>query len=88
MKFNARAFAFLTCMTLLSTEVIAARPPIQYLRCQCIKMHLGKPINPKLIQNFQMIPAGPHCKNVEIIVTLKFGKTCLNPNDEWVKKIV
>ncbi|KAI2663002.1 Interleukin-8 [Labeo rohita] len=89
MKFTAAAFVFLTCMTLLSTtEVIAARLPIPHLRCQCVKMHSGKQINPKLIQKVQKIPAGPQCKKMEIIATLKNGQTCLNPNDEWVQKII
>ncbi|XP_073693609.1 interleukin-8b.3 [Garra rufa] len=88
MKFTAAAFVFLTCMTLLSTEVIAARLPNQNLRCNCVKTYLGKPINPKLIQKVQLIPAGPHCRKDEIIATLKNGQTCLNPNDEWVKKII
>ncbi|XP_016414518.1 interleukin-8-like isoform X1 [Sinocyclocheilus rhinocerous] len=86
MKFIAAAFVFLTCMTLLfTTEVTSAR---LQLRCPCIKMYSGKPINPKLIQKVQMIPAGAQCKNVAIIATLKNGQTCLNPKDEWVKKII
>uniref|UniRef100_A0A672LVI4 Interleukin-8-like n=1 Tax=Sinocyclocheilus grahami TaxID=75366 RepID=A0A672LVI4_SINGR len=88
-KFTTSAFVFLTCMTLLSTtEVIAARLPAQQLRCQCVKTYSGKPINPKLIQKVQMIPAGAQCKNMEIIATLKNGQTCLNPRDEWVKNII
>lgn len=46
---------------------ISARPPIQQLRCQCVKTYSGKPINPKLIQKVQMISAGPQCRNVEIM---------------------
>uniref|UniRef100_A0A672LZ21 Interleukin-8-like n=1 Tax=Sinocyclocheilus grahami TaxID=75366 RepID=A0A672LZ21_SINGR len=68
--------------------VIAARLPAQQLRCQCVKTYSGKPINPKLIQKVQMIPAGAQCKNMEIIATLKNGQTCLNPRDEWVKNII
>ncbi|KTF80919.1 hypothetical protein cypCar_00030039 [Cyprinus carpio] len=85
MKFTAAAFVFLTCMTLLfTTEVISAR---LQLRCQCVKMYSGKPINPKLIQTVQKIPAGAQCKNMEIIATLKNGQMCLNPENEWVKEI-
>ncbi|KTF81859.1 hypothetical protein cypCar_00047571 [Cyprinus carpio] len=88
-KFTTSAFVLLTCMMLLSiTEDISARPPIQQLRCQCVKTYSGKPINPKLIQKVQMISAGPQCRNVEIIATLKNGLTCLNPTDEWVKNIL
>ncbi|XP_016353761.1 interleukin-8-like isoform X2 [Sinocyclocheilus anshuiensis] len=83
MKFTAAAFVFLTCMTLLFTTEARLQ-----LRCPCIKMYSGKPINPKLIQKVQMIPAGAQCKNVVIIATLKNGQMCLNPKDEWVKKII
>ncbi|XP_043099245.1 interleukin-8b.3 [Puntigrus tetrazona] len=80
------SFVFLTCVTLLFTaEVIDAR---LQLRCQCAKTYSGKPFNPKLIQKVEMIPAGAQCKNVEVIATLKNGQTCLNPKDEWVKKII
>ncbi|XP_026107111.1 interleukin-8-like [Carassius auratus] len=86
MKFTVAVFFCLTCMTLLfTTEVISAR---LQLRCQCAKMYSGKPINPKLIQQLKTIPAGVQCKNDEIIATLKNGQTCLNPEDEWVKKII
>ncbi|XP_056102412.1 interleukin-8b.3 [Rhinichthys klamathensis goyatoka] len=89
MKFTVAAFLFLTCMTLLSTkEVFAARLMAPQLRCPCVRTYSGKPINPKLIQNIQTIPAGAKCKNLQIIVTLKQGQTCLNPKDEWVKKII
>uniref|UniRef100_A0A8C1MTN8 Chemokine (C-X-C motif) ligand 8b, duplicate 3 n=1 Tax=Cyprinus carpio TaxID=7962 RepID=A0A8C1MTN8_CYPCA len=75
-------------LSLSLTADISARPPIQQLRCQCVKTYSGKPINPKLIQKVQMISAGPQCRNVEIIATLKNGLTCLNPTDEWVKNIL
>uniref|UniRef100_A0A8C2BTQ9 Chemokine (C-X-C motif) ligand 8b, duplicate 3 n=1 Tax=Cyprinus carpio TaxID=7962 RepID=A0A8C2BTQ9_CYPCA len=85
-KFTTSAFVLLTCMMLLS--ITEGKPPIQQLRCQCVKTYSGKPINPKLIQKVQMISAGPQCRNVEIIATLKNGLTCLNPTDEWVKNIL
>nr|AXF84199.1 chemokine ligand 8b [Ctenopharyngodon idella] len=89
MKLTKAAFVFLTCMTLLSkTEVFAARLFAPQLRCKCLGTYSGKPINPKLIQNIQVIPAGAQCRNVQIIATLKQGQTCLNHKDEWVKMIV
>ncbi|KAK7177065.1 hypothetical protein R3I93_001120 [Phoxinus phoxinus] len=68
MKFTVAAFLFLTCMALLSTkEVFAARLLPPQLRCQCVRTYSGKPINPKLIQNIETIPAGAKCKNVQIM---------------------
>ncbi|XP_078401794.1 interleukin-8-like [Cetorhinus maximus] len=57
------------------------------LRCQCIKTH-SRSIHPKHIQKTEIIASGPHCENVEIIVTVKRGRLCLNPNETWVKRIV
>ncbi|XP_039515792.1 interleukin-8b.3 [Pimephales promelas] len=88
MKFNVAAFLLLTCMTLLCTNEVFARLIAPQLRCPCVGTYSGKRINPKLIQNIQTIPAGVKCKTLQIIVTLKQGQTCLNPNDEWVKKII
>ncbi|XP_026101866.1 interleukin-8-like [Carassius auratus] len=89
MKKCTSTFVFLICMTLLSiTDAMAVGPPVQQLRCQCVQMYAGKPFSPKIIQKVQMFPAGAHCKNVEIIATLKNGQTCLNPSDEWVKNIL
>ncbi|OCT97276.1 alveolar macrophage chemotactic factor [Xenopus laevis] len=61
---------------------------IQELRCLCIKTE-SKLIHPKHIKNIEVIPNGPHCKNVEVIVTLTNGQDiCLEPSAPWVKKII
>ncbi|OCU00045.1 hypothetical protein XELAEV_18005827mg [Xenopus laevis] len=58
------------------------------LRCLCIKTE-SKPIHPKHIKNIEMIPKGPHCKNVEVIATLTSGDDiCLEPTAPWVKRII
>lgn len=36
------------------------------LRCQCISTY-SKFIHPKFIQNVNLTPSGPHCKNVEVM---------------------
>lgn len=36
------------------------------LRCQCIDTH-SRFIHPKFIQNVNLTPSGPHCKNVEVM---------------------
>ncbi|XP_026107135.1 interleukin-8-like [Carassius auratus] len=82
MKFSASAFMLLICTAaLLSTT--DGRPQPMLLRCQCIKTY-SKPIPVKKIQSLRVIPAGPHCKNVEIIATMRKGKMCLNPAKDWV----
>ncbi|XP_069710931.1 interleukin-8-like [Phaenicophaeus curvirostris] len=58
------------------------------LRCQCISTY-SKFIHPKFIHNVNLIPSGPHCKDVEVIATLHDGsEVCLNPAAPWVKLIV
>ncbi|XP_009096796.1 interleukin-8-like [Serinus canaria] len=58
------------------------------LRCQCISTH-SKFIHPKFIQNVNLTPSGPHCKNVEVIATLRDGReVCLEPSAPWVKLII
>ncbi|XP_010001929.1 PREDICTED: interleukin-8-like [Chaetura pelagica] len=58
------------------------------LRCQCIATH-SKFIPPKSIKDVKLTPSGPHCKNVEVIATLKDGKeVCLEPTAPWVQMII
>ncbi|NWR75361.1 IL8 protein, partial [Centropus unirufus] len=58
------------------------------LRCQCINTH-SKFIHPKFIHNVNITPSGPHCRNVEVIATLKDGsEVCLEPTAPWVKLII
>ncbi|XP_029570261.1 interleukin-8-like [Salmo trutta] len=58
------------------------------LRCRCIQMErrrIGKVIN-----KVEMFPPSSHCKDTEIIATLKgSGKEiCLDVSAPWVKKII
>ncbi|XP_063271370.1 interleukin-8-like isoform X2 [Prinia subflava] len=58
------------------------------LRCQCINTH-SRFIHPKFIQNVNLTPSGPHCKNVEVIATLRDGReVCLEPTASWVNLII
>ncbi|KAI1238735.1 hypothetical protein IHE44_0013476, partial [Lamprotornis superbus] len=58
------------------------------LRCHCISTH-SRFIHPKFIQNVNLTPSGPHCKNVEVIATLRDGReVCLEPTAPWVKLII
>ncbi|NXG85585.1 IL8 protein, partial [Stercorarius parasiticus] len=58
------------------------------LRCQCIATH-SKFIPPRSIQDVKLTQSGPHCKNVEVIATLKDGReVCLEPTATWVQTIV
>ncbi|XP_078532168.1 interleukin-8-like isoform X2 [Lissotriton helveticus] len=58
------------------------------LRCQCIKTESNF-IHPKHIQNVELIQSGAHCKNLEIIATMKSGQVvCLDPSAKWVEKII
>ncbi|KAJ6660569.1 hypothetical protein lerEdw1_017566 [Lerista edwardsae] len=58
------------------------------LRCQCVSTH-SQFIHPKHIQDVKLTQSGPHCKDVEIIATLKDGReVCLEPTAAWVKRII
>ncbi|NXP08356.1 IL8 protein, partial [Thinocorus orbignyianus] len=58
------------------------------LRCQCVGTH-SRFIHPKFIQNVNLTPSGPHCKNVEVIATLRDSReVCLEPTAPWVKVLI
>ncbi|NXE98615.1 IL8 protein, partial [Menura novaehollandiae] len=57
-------------------------------QCQCISTH-SKFIPPKTIQDVRLSQRGRHCKNVEIIATLKDGReVCLEPTAHWIRLTV
>ncbi|XP_045853894.1 platelet basic protein [Meles meles] len=57
------------------------------LRCLCLNTVSG--IHPSNIQRLEVLRAGPHCANVEVIATLRNGKKiCLDPEAPKIKKIV
>uniref|UniRef100_A0A803VBT3 Chemokine interleukin-8-like domain-containing protein n=2 Tax=Ficedula albicollis TaxID=59894 RepID=A0A803VBT3_FICAL len=57
-------------------------------QCQCISTH-SKFIPPKTIQDVRISQRRPHCKNVEIIATLKDGReVCVEPTAAWVRLTV
>ncbi|KAA0722482.1 Interleukin-8 [Triplophysa tibetana] len=57
-------------------------------RCRCIKTE-NRRIG-KLIESVKIFPPSSHCKDTEIIATLKTsGKVhCLDPAAPWVKKVI
>uniref|UniRef100_A0AAZ3STH7 Chemokine interleukin-8-like domain-containing protein n=1 Tax=Oncorhynchus tshawytscha TaxID=74940 RepID=A0AAZ3STH7_ONCTS len=58
------------------------------LHCRCIQMERRR--IGKLIDKVEMFPPSSHCKDTEIIATLKgSGKEiCLDVSAPWVKKII
>ncbi|KAM4808835.1 interleukin-8-like [Rhinophrynus dorsalis] len=76
------------CLLCAAMSEGATLARIQELRCLCIKTETTF-IHPKHFQNVELIPKGPNCKNVEVIVTLKNGQeVCLEPTAPWVKRII
>ncbi|XP_020844140.1 permeability factor 2-like [Phascolarctos cinereus] len=70
-----------------SVRLASGAPVANELRCQCLQTVQGVPY--KTIANLKVIPAGPHCSNLEVIATQKNGnELCLNPAAPQVKKIV
>ncbi|KAJ1206000.1 hypothetical protein NDU88_001416 [Pleurodeles waltl] len=84
-------FAAVLAMWLLCgslSEGVSLQKSATELRCQCLKTESGF-INPKQIQKVEIIPSGPHCQNVEVIMELHSGqKVCVDPQAAWVKKIM
>ncbi|KAI2663131.1 interleukin-8-like protein [Labeo rohita] len=79
--FTASATVLLICTAALlsTTDGISI-----YLRCECLKTHSKPQIPAERILSLRVIPAGPKCKNEEIIATVKKGQTCLDPTEGWV----
>ncbi|XP_051557939.1 interleukin-8 [Myxocyprinus asiaticus] len=57
-------------------------------RCRCIETE-SRRIG-KLIASVEIFPPSPHCKDTEIIATLKgtMEEICLDPTAPWVKKVI
>ncbi|XP_075193447.1 interleukin-8-like [Anomaloglossus baeobatrachus] len=88
-------FAKMFCVTLAIfllyttvTEGMSLARSVSELRCQCI--NVARPEKPiKDMKSLELIPSGPHCKNTEVIITLKSGsKVCVDPSTPWVEKII
>ncbi|KAM4710335.1 interleukin-8-like [Discoglossus pictus] len=86
-KTNILTFLALCLMCAAMTEgMTLAR--FSELRCRCVATSSAF-IHPVHFKNVELIPKGPSCENVEVIVTLKNGKEiCLEPTAPWVQKII
>ncbi|XP_018936341.1 interleukin-8 [Cyprinus carpio] len=83
MKLTVSAFMLLICTAaLLSTT--EGRPKSQQLSCRCPRMHSEPAIPANKVLSLRVIPAGPICKNENIIATMKKGQVCLDPTKDWV----
>ncbi|XP_036620868.1 LOW QUALITY PROTEIN: growth-regulated alpha protein-like [Trichosurus vulpecula] len=92
----SRSLRQISCLFLLcllsglltpSVRLASGAPVTNELRCQCLQTVQG--ISYKSIANLKVIPAGPHCANLEVIATLKNGnELCLNPAAPQIKKVV
>ncbi|KAM9501048.1 interleukin-8-like [Clarias gariepinus] len=84
MNLSALVITFLACALFSMTE-----GQVQ-LRCQCTNKWQKEISVHKIVKIERFLP-GPHCKNTEIIATVKFRKEiklCLNPNHKWVQEIL
>ncbi|XP_038615367.1 permeability factor 2-like isoform X2 [Tachyglossus aculeatus] len=75
----------------VSTQRTQAAPrqllSLSELRCRCIQVTQG--IHHSKIQSVEVIPAGPHCPDIEVVATLKNSQiVCLNPQAPLVKKLI
>ncbi|KTF80918.1 hypothetical protein cypCar_00030038 [Cyprinus carpio] len=70
MKLSTSTFMLLICTAALLSTTEGSTKPIN-LRCECIQTYSGPAIPFGKIQSLRMIPAGPKCKNEEIIFNQK-----------------
>ncbi|KAI1888278.1 hypothetical protein AGOR_G00183380 [Albula goreensis] len=80
------ASALIIC---LAFTIITAQ---EQLRCRCVEKQ-SEFIPPKRIQALELIPAGAHCEEPEVIITLKGGKhanmkRCVDPEAKWVINMI
>ncbi|XP_017537945.1 interleukin-8-like [Pygocentrus nattereri] len=88
MSATTLSIAFLTCVLLSMTE---GRIIIKQPKCLCPSTY-SKEIQLNRIQKFVIIAPGPHCRNLEVIFTVKNQKkvvdVCVNPSDQWVQDVM
>ncbi|KAJ8372648.1 hypothetical protein AAFF_G00280640 [Aldrovandia affinis] len=88
MKCRIAAAVCLLFLAALSAEGMSVSGIGVDLRCRCIETESRRMV--KLIQSVEMFPPSAHCKDTEIIATLKRTgqKICLDPTAPWVKKVI
>ncbi|XP_071368630.1 C-X-C motif chemokine 13-like isoform X2 [Centroberyx affinis] len=78
----------LAALTLCCVLVLHVVPSMSELRCRC-RQTSATPIPQRSIKKLEFMPAGGHCRQVEIIVTRRNGMVvCVDPEAEWIKKIL
>ncbi|VTJ88795.1 Hypothetical predicted protein [Marmota monax] len=78
-------------LLLLSAVITVARSedPSDDGDLQCLCLKTMSKVNAKHITNLEVIKAGPHCANTQIIATLKNGsKICLEGEVSFFKGLV
>ncbi|TSN86076.1 39S ribosomal protein L1, mitochondrial [Bagarius yarrelli] len=56
--------------------------------CRCLST-IDSRISTRLFHRMEIVPAGPHCRNSEIIITLKDKKVvCVEPEADWIQKLI
>ncbi|KAJ8285332.1 hypothetical protein GJAV_G00025630 [Gymnothorax javanicus] len=80
-------FLFIT-LTVCGLSALFVRPVDGIdvaLDCRCLRMSLAY-ISPRLLRRIEIIPPGPQCRQLQILVTLKDNKThCVDPKARWLK---
>ncbi|NXY62022.1 IL8 protein, partial [Callaeas wilsoni] len=83
-----RLFMYLDISEFRSTGKALEKTDQRGSQCQCMNTH-SKFIPPKTIQDVTLSQRGRHCKNVEIIATLKDGReVCVEPTAPWIRLTV
>ncbi|KAI1892147.1 hypothetical protein AGOR_G00150990 [Albula goreensis] len=79
----------LVLLAALSTEGMSVRGIGVELRCRCIETERNLQIA-RHIESVELFPPTSHCKDTEIIATLKETgqQVCLDTTAHWVKKVI
>ncbi|KAG9261719.1 C-X-C motif chemokine 13 [Astyanax mexicanus] len=57
-------------------------------QCRCVNTSRS-PMSSQHCKSLQIFPPTAHCRNTEILITLKNGNTvCVDPEVDWIKRII
>uniref|UniRef100_A0A8B9J7I6 Chemokine interleukin-8-like domain-containing protein n=1 Tax=Astyanax mexicanus TaxID=7994 RepID=A0A8B9J7I6_ASTMX len=66
-----------------TTTFLATSP-----QCRCVNTSRS-PMSSQHCKSLQIFPPTAHCRNTEILITLKNGNTvCVDPEVDWIKRII
>ncbi|KAK2845532.1 hypothetical protein Q7C36_010386 [Tachysurus vachellii] len=57
-------------------------------QCRCLHT-TNERLNVRMFQRIEIVPAGPNCRNTEVIITMKQKRVvCVDPDADWVQRFI